>query len=737
MSARVPRELRRAARLLEAARREGRDALLEPEGYALLRELGIPAPRHVFIRRSAGVPARVFSFPGTELVLKVVSPDILHKSDVGGVRIVPKTRRAAEAALRGMKRRFRRRKPAGYLLCERLAYDASFGAELLLGARWTQDFGPIVTFGPGGIHTEFLAESLKPDRSAAIGLPGRLRLRDSAVHAPLAGLRGQKPRADLRALSRAAARLGALAAALMPDMLTEIEINPLVAAGGRLTALDILVRLGEPPEHPAPPRPIRKIGRLLKPRSAAVIGVSEKMNAGRIILRNMIRDGFDRGRLYVVKKGARSIDGCRCVPDPAGLPERVDLAVLTVPAAAVSDAAAELIVRRKAESIIVIPGGLEEKSGGVSIVSRMRSVLAGSRGTAWGGPVINGGNCLGVRSAPGRYDTMFIQSHKKSVRPAAGGERTALISQSGAFAVSKLDKLAGFRPRYSVSIGNQTDLTIGDYLTYLADDPSIELFAVYVEGFKPLDGLRFLKAASRIVRAGRKVLLYRAGRTSEGRKASASHTASIAEDYPVARALAARHGVTVAETLSDFEDLVRLHVLLRGKRMRGPRIGAVSNAGFECVAVADNLGGLSLPSFGSRTARRLRAAFRKSRIDSIVDVHNPLDLTPMTGDAGYEEVVRAVLADQRTDAAVVGCVPLAPGLNTLPSGKGHAEDLRRKDSVASRLVRLGRRTRKPLIVVVDSGELYDPLARFLEDGRLPVFREIDRALRLLGLYYKG
>jgi acyl-CoA synthetase (NDP forming) len=278
------------------------------------------------------------------------------------------------------------------------------------------------------------------------------------------------------------------------------------------------------------------------------------------------------------------------------------------------------------------------------------------------------------------------------------------------------------------------DLTVGDYLTYLKDDSGVDVFAVYVEGFRPLDGLRFLQAARDIARQGRTVILYRAGRTPAGAQASASHTASIAGDYAVMRSLCASAGVVVAESLEDFEDLVALFTALGRQEVRGWRLAAVSNAGFECVAIADSLGRFTLPPFGPDTAQRLEAIFARSRIDKVVDIHNPIDLTPMTGDEAFADTARALLEDDRYDAVAIGVVPLTAALNTLPPGPGHGEDLARPDGLVARLAALRDDASRPWVVVVDAGALYDPMARALAAAGIPVFRTADRALRLLNVY---
>jgi len=732
----------RVRSIIGAARARGDRVLLEPEGMAVLEAMGIPVPAHLFVRGSAeAASADLSPLAGDRVVVKVISPRILHKSEAGGVAVVPREPHAVATAIRDMEARLGTQAIAGFTINQFVAYDRSLGHELLLGLRWTEDFGPVVTLGAGGIYAEFLAESFKPGREIAILSPAmsdagliRSALGEIAITRLVTGrLRGQSPRLDIERLVGAVGRFMTLAQTFAPAEIAECEINPLVVTPGGLVALDILITLGASRAPVRPARPIAKLKNLLEPQSAAIIGVSEKLNPGHIILDNLIREGFARDRIYVVKPGIDRIEGCRCVPDVASIPEKVDLFILAVAAAQAPEVVAEVIEREKAEGLIVIPGGLEEKQGTGALTSRMSAALARARSSAWQGPVINGGNCLGIRSRPGRYDTMFIADFKLPV-PRGDASPVAIISQSGAFAVARMSRLSALNPKYSISIGNQMDLTIGDYLAYLKDDPEIEVFAVYVEGFARLDGLAFLEAAREITRGGRAVILYRAGRTAAGAQASASHTAAIAGDYAVTRELARQAGVVVAGSLQDFDDLTRLFTFLRRKRVDGWRLGAISNAGFECVAMADNLGRFALASFDARTSERLQAIFRESKIDAVVDVHNPLDLTPMTGDAAYEQVARTVLASDGVDVGVVGVVPLTVTMNTLPPGEGHTDDVFRDDSTAGRMVRLHRESVKAWVAVVDAGSLYDPMVRLLEQGGVPTFRTADTALRLFDLY---
>ena len=741
-------------RIFTEAAARGRDFLLEPEGYAFMRHLGIPVPAFAVVApKEPLTAAHCKTVVSEKAVLKVVSPSILHKTDVGGVAIVANTveavARARDAMHAALCKQFPESAIEGYLLCEFIPYSKELGAEALIGCRFSNDFGPIVTYGYGGVETEFLAKILQAGQSVAI-FSAFDRDRESLgsivdganVSQKLLGrIRNQKPlakREDLIALLEAFAAVAAHFSPhtpASPHQILEWEVNPFVASGGRLVALDFLLKFA--PNAPlGASKPVHKIRNLLLPSSIAVMGASEKgMNPGRIILRNIIREGFPIAEMYCLKPETDLLDGVRCVPDIASLPKPVDLLVLAVDAAQVPGILEQVIDHRKAESVIIIPGGIGEKEGTKELVVRAKAKLAESRGTEWRGPVLNGGNCLGIRSLAGHYDTLFIPGHKLAL-PHGTVSPMALISQSGAFLVSKANKLGCVNPKYSISVGNQMDLSVADYLEYLKDDPDIRFFALYVEGFSEGDGLRIARLVRELDRQGRPVLFYKAGRTEEGKKASSGHTASIAGDWPTCEAVMTRAGAVVTSSVEDFEALVKMFTFLMDKRPKGLRLGAVSNAGYECVAIADNLAGLSLPVPAPATEARLRAVFEKARVSAIVDVHNPVDLTPMANDEAYDETARALLDDPGVDCGLVGVVPLTPALNTLVAGEGHPEDITREGGIADRLIRLKGEHPKPFIVAVDAGRIYDALAYRLEDAGVPVFRTVERGLTLFSTYLK-
>ena len=769
--------IRKIDRIFRSAESEGRNFLLEPEVYEILGLAGIPAPRCLFVP-SGGRAFRkgLASLGAAEVVVKVVSPLIVHKSDVGGVAFAKASPALVNAACAGMSRDIPGRYLAwertadrggrppggpsvtgvresirGFLVCEKVdSVDVGFGSEILIGLRNSRDFGPVLTVGGGGLDVEYMTERLREGAAAAVLSPA---LTEAALVAGLlaplaffgkisARFRGRKPLLSAGRLVEAILRFRELAVAYSPFsgnspfVIEEAEVNPFVVRDGSLVPLDGMCRFSRNKRIPSE-RPFGEIGRLLRPGSIGIIGVSEKMNIGHIILNNILANGFPKESVSVVKPGLEEIEGCRCVPTVGDLPRAVDMFVLTLAADQCYEVMKDITAGEKARSVIIIAGGMGEKEGGATIEERIKTLLAEGRAAGRLTPVVNGGNCLGIYSKPGRYDTTFIPHHKLP-RPRSARSNLALVSQSGAFMICRTSKLSMIEPRYAVSFGNQLDLTASDYVRALRDDPEVRTLAVYLEGFKPGDGLAFARAVREFSAAGgRTVLVYKAGRSAEGRAATSSHTASVAGDYGVFRSVMAQTGAIVAGSLFEFESFLKGLVFLEDKAVRGRRAGLLSNAGFECVVLADNLKngeGLDLAVFRAETESKIAGAMRPLGIDRLQDVHNPLDVTPVADDAVFCGCARAILEDPGVDCAVVSNVPMTPAQQTLPAGRGYRENFLNEGSFARRVVDLFRETDKPFVVNIDAGGLYDPLAGFLEDEGIPVFRRADEAVRFLGAY---
>jgi acyl-CoA synthetase (NDP forming) len=196
-------------------------------------------------------------------------------------------------------------------------------------------------------------------------------------------------------------------------------------------------------------------------------------------------------------------------------------------------------------------------------------------------------------------------------------------------------------------------------------------------------------------------------------------------------------GVIVAEDIFEFENFVKNLCFLKDKRIRGNRVGLISNAGFECVAMSDNLKNdreLKLAVFSPQTIQRVTQLLRPLGIDRLQDIRNPIDITPVADDRTFCEVVDAVLNDENVDCAVVSPLPMSPALQTLAPSAHHKEDLNRDGSTGRLLTEIFHKTKKPMVVSIDSGEIYQPLVDLLEDGGIPTFRHSDDAIRFMRKY---
>jgi len=839
-------------RLFDRATDEKRSYLFEYEVYELISLIGGETPlKYHFLDKEGRLDDEMISeIPGEKVVIKIVSPYIAHKSGVGGVKIVNKTRMDILSAIRSMMYEVPERhsamlirnmvhnsqrdlnyqqsdhdKPAwninhqnlgsalhdealyrkvdheelikqihndirGVMICEFLPTDGSdFGNELLVSLRRTREFGMVITAGLGGTNAELYAQRFRPGE-AVVSASTEMVTSESFFSLykktisfdKLTGVgRGEKRRVTDEQLKECFAALIRVAehfSPLNPDapyVIEELEINPFAFYRYLMVPLDGLCHFSIPTQL-TPPRPTANIDKLLHPDSIAIIGVSAKsINPGRIILQNIIANGFDRSKLSVIHNGisrddsGKSADSTSASFEIEGVPAiasirelkdrkgKVDLFILAVGADMVEELVDQILLNETAHSVIMVTGGVGEVAGseerGKLIEQRIKAdnghvPLATDRTVPAHGeedlrPLFLGGNSLGVLSNPGRYDALFIPEEKL---PKSRGEytrHTAFISQSGAYMITRMSKLSFMDPAYAISIGNQMDLTAGDIMRHFNTLPDITTIASYMEGFRDLDGLQFAKAVRDAVRKGKDILFYKAGRTAEGKTATSGHTASLAGDYAVCRSCISEAGAMVAETFTEFEGLVRLSCALHRKEIRGNRLAAISNAGYESVGIADNILGddfqFEMAGFSETTRSAIKDALKKNGLTALVEIKNPMDVTPMAGEEVYELIIEAFLNDPDVDAVVAAIVPLTPVIETLPGEGGGepGEEGGAGKSIVKRISRLAAECSKPVIVVVDSGDLYDPLAVALQSEGVAVFRSADQAVYLLGKYIRG
>jgi len=775
-------------RLFSEAEQQGRDFLFEFETYQLLASSGAETPprTHLLVKGSRPSDEELTAVPGDRVVLKIVSPAIIHKTEVGGVKVVAKTPDKIRSAWRRMLYEVpetfaaliehrRAQAPDGYVglngeaLRQAIARDIrgvlvvqfmppdseAFGNEMIVGIRNTREFGMVISAGLGGTDTELYAQRFRKGQAivaastAMTDGPAFFDLfRKTISYRKLAGLtRGQRRIVTDEQLIEcfssfiAMANYYSPAESRAPFVIEELEINPFAFTEYLMIPLDGLCRFSRPGPLPVE-RPFQKVGHLLHPETIGIVGVSTtRMNFGRIILNNILANGFDARNIRIVRPGLDDFEGIRCVPDLASLDVKLDLVVVAVGAEKVPDLVDEIIAHDAAQSVMLIPGGMGETRESAERARQVTAKIGAAHLGADGGPVFLGANCLGVVSHPGKYDTMFIPEAKLPKRRGAYKRTAAFVSQSGAFMITRLSKRPELDPAYMVSVGNQNDLTLADLVKYLKDDPDIAVIAVYAEGFKDLDGLEFCRAVLGAVQSGKDVIFYKAGRTPEGKSATSGHTASLAGDYMVCESCVRQAGGIVARTFPQFEDLLMVSQRLHHKQVNGKRLAAVSGAGFEAVGMADNIQSddfaMQMATLATATVDKLRLLLSAKRLDNLVDIKNPLDINPGADDETHVAAVQYLAEDPQIDAVVVGLDPLSPAMRTLAECEAQKYSIDDKQSIALQMPELAARLDKPVVGVVDGGRLYDPLVDELMAKGMAVFRSSDRAVQALAMYIEG
>jgi acyl-CoA synthetase (NDP forming) len=741
---------------------DNRDSLYEHEVYEILSIFGLDAPAFFWMKSIEAAPnIDLKSLRSARIVAKVVSPDILHKTDAGGVLFIEPTMEHIEYAYRTIKENVTNSRPKarfeGVLLSEMVEYTPKFTNELIASFKQDRSFGCLLTFGQGGVHTEFFAKHMKEARSVATR--SSIGLDDNEIHNMInqvaispyfyGKMRGDKEApvdvTRIEQVIRVLKDIGDHFSPINPDSkvtLEEFELNPvLITRDKRLIAVDGLVKFSRK-KHKQYTKPTKKIHNLLKPKSAVVLGASaSKMNPGRIILRNLINGGgVSKDNTYVIHNKADEIDGCQCIRAIQDIPQQVDIAVVTIPAdRGAPEAVIELIKHKKTHTIILITSGFGETEAGKEKEKTMIEQILASRADEDGGVLVNGGNCLGIVSLPGKYNTFFLPTYKLPFSD-ANTRNVAAVSQSGAYLVTLASNFDNYiNPQYTISFGNQIDVTVSDFLEYMKTDDNVEVISTYVEGFKDYDGIKYVRMAKELIDMGKVVLLYKAGRTSAGMMAAASHTASMVGDYASTLEVMKQTGVLTVDDLDTFEDYIMAFSFLSKKKVKGNRVGVISNAGFECTRAADSLYDMVLADFSSDTLEKIKSILPSD----IVDIHNPIDATPTARTKHFIDSIEVMMEDDNVDCVVVSPVSPTPALENMTyiDEKGEygepgkvIEDINRETSLPKMLIEVFQKYDKPMVVCVDSGELFDQEVAMMKAEGIPVYRKIDRATRAMSAF---
>ncbi|WP_298199176.1 acetate--CoA ligase family protein [Novosphingobium sp.] len=395
------------------------------------------------------------------------------------------------------------------------------------------------------------------------------------------------------------------------------------------------------------------ITRLLRPKSVAVVGASDKPGAlGASVLGNLDRNGF-AGTVYPINPNREAIGARPCLASVADLPEGVDVAVLAIPQPAVLDAVRGLAARR-CGAVIVFSAGFAE--GGPEGLAQQAEI---ARIAAEAGMVLEGPNCLGMVNHVDGVPLTFVET--ECLAP-SGRAAIGIVSQSGAMAAVLGTTLQArdLPLSYAVSTGNEAGSAVEDYVDWLVDEPNTAVIAMIVEQFR--HPRRFLAAAARVRAAGKRIVLLHPGKSSAARESAATHTGAMAGDYPLMRAKVERAGVVFAETLEELGDIAE--ILVRCAPLTRPELAVLGESGAFKALTLDLAEELQLPlaPLGDADSPALREA-----LPPFVPVSNPLDITAqgLSQPSIYTRSLKALRDDSRVGGIVCGIIqgdPVTSGI---------------------------------------------------------------------------
>src|SRR6202795_4881483 len=527
-------------KILDKVKGEGRTSLTAPEGKLVCDAYGIAVPKEG-VATSAAEAAKIASGMGFPVVLKIVSPEILHKTEAGGVLVGVKSAQEAENGFATIMATAKQYDAKAKLLGVQVQQMLAGGQEVIIGAVTDPSFGKLVAFGLGGILVEVLKDITF--RLAPASREDALSMLDGIAAAEiLKGVRGSDP-VDREALATLIQHVSELISDF-PDI-TEMDLNPVFATKNGAIAADVRIVVDF---SPAPARYrhshddiVRDMNRIMKPDAVAVIGAStEEGKIGNSVMKNLINGGY-KGEIYPINPSAGEIMGRKAYKSVKDVPGVIDVAVFAIPAKFVAQALIE-VGEKKIPGAVLIPSGFAETG---NMAGQQEIVDIGRKY----GVRLMGPNIYGFYYTPKNLCATFCTAY--DVKGAA-----ALSSQSGGIgmAIIGFSRSAKMGVSAIVGLGNKSDIDEDDLLTFFEQDDNTQIIAQHLEDLK--DGRAFAEVAQRVSKK-KPVVVLKAGRTSQGARAASSHTGALAGNDKIYDDIFRQAGVIRAHSLRDLLDFAR------------------------------------------------------------------------------------------------------------------------------------------------------------------------------------
>jgi acetyl coenzyme A synthetase (ADP forming)-like protein len=618
--------------ILESVKASGRDSLTAPEGKLICDAYGIAVPKEG-LAITAVEAEQLASSMGFPVVMKIVSPDILHKTEAGGVIVGVKNAEEAANAFSTIVANVKQYKPDADIHGVQVQQMLKGGQEVIIGAVTDNSFGKLVAFGLGGVLVEVLKDitfRLAPaTRDDAFSMLDGIQAAEM-----LKGVRGSDP-----VNREALADLIVNVSQLVNDFpeISEMDLNPVFATKDGAIAADVRIVVDFSPKHsryrPAEADVLRSMNRIMQPKSIAVIGASaEEGKIGNSVMKNLINGGY-RGNIFPINPKADSILGYTAYKSVKDIPGDVDTAVFAVPAKHVAAALIECGEKRIAGAIL-IPSGFAE-SGEPEMQEEL--VRIGREYKIR----LMGPNIYGFYYTPANLCATFCTPYE--VKGSA-----ALSSQSGGIgmAIIGFSRSAKMGVSAIVGLGNKSDIDEDDLLIYFEQDDNTKVIAQHCEDLK--DGRAYAEVARRVSKK-KPVIVLKAGRTSAGAKAASSHTGALAGNDKIYEDVFRQSGVIRARSLRELLEFARGVPIL--PTPKGENVVIITGAGGSGVLLSDacvdnKLSLMPMPD-------DLDAAFRKF-IPPFGAAGNPVDITGGEPPATYKNTVLLGLEDERIHALILG-----------------------------------------------------------------------------------
>ena len=665
--------------------------ITEESSKEILSEYGIKVPHYALVTNTdeAVQKSKEIGFP---LVAKIVSADILHKTDVGGVKVGLNSEDEVKKTFDDMFYRLKEKFDVKGVLLEKMVPN---GVELIIGLQNDSQFGPSIMVGLGGIYTELFKDVsfrvLPITKNDALKMLESLRGKDI-----LRGFRGSKP-INMDMLSEAIVNIGTLGVD-MAGKYESIDFNPVVLYPDGYFVVDAKIILKEKSSDDAISRANPDSSHMdlfFNAKSVALIGASpEPGKIGNSVMESLAKHDY-KGKVYPVNaKGYSEIMGVKAYKNLLDIKDTIDVVIVTVDLKFVPDLLTEC-GKKNIHNMVIISGGGKELGGERAAIEKRIQDLSRELNIRIIGP-----NCIGIFNGENRLDCAF-QGHLRMLRPKQGN--VAFLSQSGTVGIAFMETSDAFGLSKMISYGNRSDVDEADMIHYLAQDPNTNVIGLYVEGLG--DGRKFMNAAKDVIKQYQKpIVVFKNGRSTKGAKQAASHTGSLGGSFAVISGAFEQTGII---SLDSYEELTSaLKALTWQPVPKGNKIAMVTNGAGPIIAAIDNFErlNLELAQLSDQTIKSFKEHYPATYV-----IGNPCDVTGSASADDYRFAIQSFLDDPNVDIVMPWFV---------------FQDDPLEEKIVDILADFQKQKKKPILVGAMGGPFTEEISKKIEEFNIPVYHSV-------------